>query len=145
MVRSIFRVGHAIPSVLAVAAIAKTLALGRFAEQLASFELVPPWMRLIAVFAVPAIEIVPLALCLAGRPRMAAVMSVCVLGLFTGIVLLHLAFGIVPECACFGAWSSFHEKNEAMRTVLVRNSLLLSAASASVFIRPGKACREISS
>jgi hypothetical protein len=132
--RSFMKVGHAIPCVLAVAAIVKILAIDRFAQDLVSFELIPPWVRVAAIFGVPAIEIIPLSLCFARRPRAAAIVSSAIIGLYTGVVLMHLAFGIVPECACFGAWSSFHETNATLRAMLIRNALLLCASIASVFL-----------
>ena len=78
---------------------------------------------------VPWLEIVIGALLCAqvGRPIVAAVAAAMLLA-FSGLLVLRLAQGRRPPCACFGSWSA---KPLSWRHV-ARNAVLLAAAIVAV-------------
>ncbi len=78
---------------------------------------------------VPWLEIVIGALLCAqvGRPIVAAVAAAMLLA-FSGLLVLRLAEGRRPPCACFGSWSA---KPLSWRHV-ARNAVLLAAAIVAV-------------
>ncbi len=61
----------------------------------------------VAVAVVPPLEIVIGALlCTRVAPAIVAVIALVVLTLFTALILIRLAQGKRPPCACFGSWSA---------------------------------------
>jgi len=61
----------------------------------------------VAVAVVPPLEIVLGALlCTRVAPAVVAVMALALLAMFTTLIMVRLAQGKRPPCACFGSWSA---------------------------------------
>jgi hypothetical protein len=119
------------PVVLTIAVAAKLFELDRFAESLDTFALVDQRLAGIALVAVPALEIVPLTLCVFGRFRAANGVVVALLAVFTGVVVIHWLANTEPTCECFGQWVSYRAAEHRYAFYLARNAVILVAATAA--------------
>ena len=85
------------------ASLAKLGDLGRFAEQVHNFRILPLAAENLVAMTLPWVELVAgLALVLAIRDRSAAAVAVALFGVFTLAVLAAVARGLDFECGCFG-------------------------------------------
>lgn len=100
------------------AAATKLLSARRWRRALAAHALAPPLERL-AVWAVPAVELLVPVLAIAGRERAAAGVALTALGVFTAALLrAGLRDGTDVPCGCFG------RESVDLRTALARNAVL---------------------
>ena len=93
----------AIGLVFAAAALTKLGDLGRFAQDVHNFRLVPVAAENVVAMTLPWVELVAaLALLLGVRARAGAVVATGLLVLFTVAVGLAIARGLDIQCGCFG-------------------------------------------
>jgi hypothetical protein len=128
------RWGRAASAVVAMAfawaATAKVLRSERWRRALAGHRL-PARLERAAVWGVPAVELVVLALAVAGRPRAAAVLALAALVVFTSaLVRVALRGGREVPCGCFG------REAVDVRGALVRNTLLGILAAVAFVASP---------
>ncbi|MCC6426183.1 MAG: hypothetical protein IT435_05120 [Phycisphaerales bacterium] len=120
--------GWIVSAVFVAAGIFKLVDLELFGRSLETWSLLPKWLIRPLMVAVPSLEIGVALMWLLGAYRTLAVAAmVAMLVAATGFYGLHLAFGIQPVCACFGAVHKALELKQVAGTVLARNICLILA------------------
>jgi uncharacterized membrane protein YphA (DoxX/SURF4 family) len=95
----------------------------QFADNIASFQLLPAVLVNPLALALPPLEIAAGVLTIGGWPRVGALALVFLVGVFCLALLLDLARGIEVNCGCFGAGS-----DGSTGLNLTRDLALLAAA-----------------
>lgn len=121
-------VASLVPGLLAVAAPLKIATWPEYVNSLQSFVLLPQWSRSLVAIGVPVLETVPLALLCVARPRLAGAVAVALLVACTGAIYLHKVNNIEPDCACFGKWVVFEQRQADASRLLTRKSVFLAIA-----------------
>lgn len=114
-------------STLLIASVIKFTDLSVFADSVRTWSFVPIVARPLLVISVPAIEmLVALAWILGVHRRLAALVTVILLFVFTVALSVQMTLGAPPNCGCLGKWASYYDAQDAARFGLARNVLLLA-------------------
>jgi uncharacterized membrane protein YphA (DoxX/SURF4 family) len=119
-------------SVVLVAGLAKAYDTMAFLRALGTWTLIPEQARLPLALTIPSIEIGVASMVAFGVFRkIAMIVLMILLCMFTGVYLLELATGKPPDCGCFGMMKAFASEQAMVRLVLARNCVLILVLFAS--------------
>lgn len=127
MTRIILLLCWVVAGLFAAAGFAKFLDLAEFESQLAGWSLFEnKSLRAAAVLGVPLIEIATFGLfaCLPGKRRLAALVMIGLLAVFSVGYLVEANLAGDPDCACFGLLARHFAFQQDARWVIGRNLLL---------------------
>lgn len=119
--------------VFLVSGVLKLVDLTEFASSLSEWAVIPPWVRLLAVYAVPPIEVSLGGLWLIGyRRRLVSALVGGVLVVVTGVYGIQVVLGEVPDCGCFGRVMAYENAKQGAVFVIGRNVILIALLGASL-------------
>jgi hypothetical protein len=143
VVRSVMwaTVASLVPAIVFLMAIGKLAAWREFEESLMTYSILPIWLLRHGAPLVPAVESIPLVMCVSGRPLMGNFSSLLLLSSLTALTLVQWILLEPPECACLGVWAQYVGAGESARAVVFRNfvlviiSLIACARGARCYLR----------
>lgn len=131
----------AVMVVMAIAGVAKLLALGDFADSLRAWKLIPQMLVPVLTLAIPCAEVWIAAVWVKGGRGCAA--AFVLLLVFTVVYAAHLLWGQDPGCNCFGKLMRIQYLNGIAKNVVPRNAILLAMLTLGMALRSKGASHEI--
>jgi len=116
---------------LLYAGIAKAVRIDLFMDSLATWELLPVPVQVLAAFLVPAVEVaIAVRWLTMGPARLDFVWAPLAMMLaFTAVYAAHYIMTGAPNCACFGEWATYRDDKVSGLAVLLRNLILIQCGA----------------
>ncbi len=129
---------HLVMAVVGLAGLMKLLDLGEFDRSLATWVLLPPWVRMVAAPSVPFVEVfIAASWFLAPGRRWVVHGALGLLALFALVYALHTLTVGPPDCNCFGPLARYQAMRETAGRVLARDVVMCGALAAYLWVRRG--------
>jgi len=124
-------------SIVGIAGAMKLLDLYSFKVSIEQWTVFPLLMKVLAVFALPALEVLLAGAWILNIERKHAFYStLSLLFVFVAASLFQMFFGQMPECGCFGVLEKWIAFSEGTYTTLVRSLLMTILVLIAYFISP---------
>lgn len=120
--------------VLGFAGVIKLLDLPSFSADLATWDLLPEFVKSIAVFCVPVLEVGAALAFVAHFRTGAALSATAMLTAYLVVALVHLHQVNPPKCHCFGVVEQYFAALAGMKGVAVRSGTLLVLLTAATLV-----------
>jgi len=133
--RAVAVCGVVLGATVLLAGIAKIAGFREFAGSVETWTILPAWVRVVSLLAVPIAEVlVGATLLLSPSSRFAAKCVLAMIVVFSAVYIAQYVFVGPPKCGCFGLLSRYSSALEDSKIVLGRNALLIVIAVVSLVL-----------
>lgn len=130
--RSGMWIGHAVWALIFWAAASKLLDVPRWEQGLETWTILPPLLRSMLVFAVPAAECLVVLLWLTGvQRRVTLALGIAMLVLYSAALAIRVWLAGPPDCQCLGRLAAYFDQFGGFEWLFVRDALMIAGLAAA--------------